>query len=83
MIAPCRDTVLRLAAQGEGHQRIQAAIKREGAAGSANAVYQYVLGQGHALAGDALSDDGSAGQGDARPRGMGYTGFPAAPAIDA
>ena len=75
IVAPYRETVLRLAAQGEGHQKIHAAIIKEGFAGSANAVYQYLLKvrQEDALAAGVPSDDRPADDVEARPLRIGLT----------
>jgi len=43
IVAPYHDTVVRLAAQGQGHRTIHAAIVSEGFHGSPNAIYQYLL----------------------------------------
>jgi len=43
IVAPHRETVLRLVAQGEGHLSIHEAITKEGFSGCANAGYQYLL----------------------------------------
>ena len=75
IVAPYRETVLRLAAQGKGHQKIHAAITKEGFAGSANAVYQYLLKvrQEDVLAAGVTSEDRPADDAQARPRLIGLT----------
>ena len=73
IVAPYRETVLRLAAEGEGHQRIHAVIRKEGVTGSANAVYQYLLKVRHenGLAGDDRSEDQPSDQAKGRPLRIG------------
>ena len=73
IVAPYRETVLRLAAEEEGHQRIHAVIRKEGVTSSANAVYQYLLKVRHenALAGDDRSEDQPSDQAKGRPLRIG------------
>jgi len=73
IVALYRETVLRLASQGEGHRSIHAAILKEGYSGSANAVYQYLLKETReqALASGDPSEDRPEENAEARPPRIG------------
>ena len=73
IVAPYHDTVLRLAADGQGHQKIHAAIVEQGFGGSANAVYQYLLKvrREQALVSEGPLNDSSEGEAKERPMRIG------------
>ena len=73
IVAPYHETVRRLAAEGEGHQRIHAVIVKEGFSGSANTVYQYLLKVRHenALAGNDPAENQASDPTKRRPLRIG------------
>jgi len=73
IVAPYHDTVLRLAADGQGHQKIHVAIVDQGFGGSANAVYQYLLKvrREQALVSEGPLDDPAKGAAQERPLRIG------------